>query len=153
MIELLPVLQIANLAIQTARNQIPALQEHRERCNLLVNRCERLLDEVSAQYAVNQTALVQKKVVLLESYVLVLHRHANASFLYFSSSACLSVRDTITELAEKGLAWRLIHQERMEKALVAAEGKLIDAFFAFHVCSYSWQFCLKTQRMYSSGQT
>jgi len=83
MIELLPVLQIANLAIQTARNQIPTLQEHRERCNLLVNRCERLLDEVSAQYAVNQTALVQKKVVLLESYVLILLRRANAS-LYFS---------------------------------------------------------------------
>jgi hypothetical protein len=133
MIELLPVLQIANLAIQIARNQIPPLQEHRERCNLLVNRCERLLDEVSAQYAVNQTALVQKKVVLLESYVLILHHHANAS-PFLSFRACLSVRDTITELAEKGLAWRLIHQERMEKALVAAEGKLIDAFFAFHVC-------------------
>jgi len=130
-IELLPVLQIANLAIQTARNQIPTLQEHRERCILLVNRCDRLLNEVSAQHAVNQTTLVQKEVVLLESYVLI--HHANAS-LYFSSRACLSVRDTITEFAEKGLAWRLVHQERMEKALVAAEGKLIDAFFAFHVC-------------------
>lgn len=136
MIELLPILQISNLAIQTARNQIPALHEHRERCNLLVTRCERLLDEISAQYAVNQTALIQKKVVLLESYVLILHFHANTSFLIsiYISSACLSVRDTITELSEKGLAWRLIYQERMEKALNAAERKLIDAFFAFNVC-------------------
>ncbi|KAF8154118.1 kinase-like domain-containing protein [Crassisporium funariophilum] len=112
--EVVPALQVAGLALKTAREQIPALQAHRERCTLLINRCQRLLDEVSVQCESERASSMQKKLDVLES-------------------ACLSVRDTITEVSGKGLAWRLLHQERMEQALAAAEAKLTDAFFSFNV--------------------
>lgn len=64
--------------------------------------------------------------------------------IYIPHSACRSVGDTITELATKSLAWRLLHQEQMEKALIAAESKLADAFFTFHVRKFNHQFCLSS---------
>ncbi|KDR78358.1 hypothetical protein GALMADRAFT_1316984 [Galerina marginata CBS 339.88] len=106
--------QVAVLALKVAREQIPALQVHKERCTLLINRTQRLLEQVSAQYETDKASLIQQKLNVLES-------------------VCISIRDTISELAGKGLAWRLLHQEQMEKALVVSESRLTDAFFAFQV--------------------
>ncbi|KAH9476950.1 Dual specificity protein kinase shkA [Psilocybe cubensis] len=113
-LELLPILHVAALAIKVAREQIPVLQAHKERCTLLINRSDRLLVEISAQYENGGTSIIQPKISILES-------------------ACISVRDTVRELSGKGLAWRLLHQEQMEKAIMASEAKLNDACNVFQV--------------------
>ncbi|KAF9528867.1 kinase-like domain-containing protein [Crepidotus variabilis] len=83
MLELLPALHVAGLVLRSARDQLPALQAHRERCTLLVSRCERLLDEVSAQCKEDHSPLIQRQLFSLES-------------------VCATIRDTIVDLAAEG---------------------------------------------------
>lgn len=48
-IDLISALHAAVFALKTARNIIPTLQSHHERCNNLVDRCQHLIVNVCGQ--------------------------------------------------------------------------------------------------------
>lgn len=70
-------LQVAQEAFKTARDQLPALQVHKERCTLLHNRCEVLLQlqevqELAAQGNPDKNYLINTKVETLRRCVNIL---------------------------------------------------------------------------------
>lgn len=52
------------------------------------------------------------------------------------SSACESVKDIIETLNTKGFMWCLIHQDKIDNAISAAQAKIADVFNMFNVSSY-----------------
>ncbi|KDR78357.1 hypothetical protein GALMADRAFT_1316863 [Galerina marginata CBS 339.88] len=126
MIELLPALQVAAFALKTARDTLPTLQSHQERCKQLTERCQQLLIDVCAQLKVGSSPELQRQLRVVEK-------------------GCITVRDTVMKLSDKGAVWRMLNKENINRAFIAAEAELSDAFLAFNVGAHVTQSRLQNE--------
>uniref|UniRef100_A0A8H7XY33 Protein kinase domain-containing protein n=1 Tax=Psilocybe cubensis TaxID=181762 RepID=A0A8H7XY33_PSICU len=122
-IDSLPALQIAAFALKTAKDTIPTLRSHQERCNHLVERCQRLIVDVCGQLKPNSSTELLRQLQFRE---LVLTEVRDGR-------ACITVRDIVMGLQNKGTVWRALNKENLEKAFKSADTELSDAFLLFNV--------------------
>ncbi|KAL0954124.1 hypothetical protein HGRIS_005266 [Hohenbuehelia grisea] len=110
-----PLLQIAYTYLTIAWKQYCIVQGQREQCHLLITRCQDLLLEILKIVGEGDCPpSMQSNVDVLES-------------------ACLTVKETVSHIASKGFAWRLLNQDKMDQSIAAAEASVTDALACFNL--------------------
>ncbi|KAF8999811.1 kinase-like domain-containing protein [Cyathus striatus] len=120
------VLYASISTLKLAWQILAKVESHKHRSRLLVERCQSLLIEVCKDLEQGNHKGWYDQLQVLEH-------------------ACFTVRDSLTNLAGKGLAWRLLHYDSMGNALAGAESKLMDAFMSFYVGAQVVNFTLQKE--------
>ncbi|KAF9497851.1 WD40 repeat-like protein [Pleurotus eryngii] len=115
------VLKFAYDALRFTWEQYQNIQGNQAQCHLLIQRCQDLFIEVSTQISRPWPQGME------------MHHDRMANQLQSLNCACVAVKTTIRRLADKGFAWRLLHQDKIKEELAAAETAIGDAMSIFNL--------------------
>lgn len=102
-------------ALAFAWKQHQNVSGNKEQCKILIQHCQNLLLAVSDR-------------IRLEGLP-----DSMQDNLHVLESVSISIRDVVVKLATKSFAWRLLHQDKIEREIKAAEAKLLDAITVFNI--------------------
>lgn len=130
------VLKFAYDALWFAWEQYENVQGNQAQCHLLIQRCQDLFIEVSTQISrlgpqgmeMHRNRMAND----LQSLNWYVYSCITRSDRIIYKSACVAVKTTIRRLADKGFAWRLLHQDKIKQELAAAETAIGDAMSMFN---------------------